>query len=385
MPRLDHALVDRATRARDWLFDAAFPLWSEAGRHPDGGFRERLDLQGRPLEDTQSRVRVQARQIYSFALAWQMGWQPGRARACVVEGVEQLWQIGRREDGLFGRWITHGAGLSETTADLYDNAFALLALSQAARAGADLAARAADETARTVTSLLPRPASEGGYFEHLPAPSIRSQNPHMHLLEAFLAHARARADGNSLNRATALAALMASKFLTAEPLQLREVFAADWGATRDDRIETGHQFEWVWLLAHLNASGGAAPRPVRDALYANGNRLTGPNGEIWLAHGLQGQLVNADQRTWGLTEALKAHLAMAEHDRDATGRAILAFDRLWSLHLTPAPDGGWIDRYGPTGSPTCDDIPASTLYHVALAFADLMERAGLLEETGPVL
>ena len=76
---------------------------------------------------------------------------------------------------------------------------------------------------------------------------------------------------------------------------------------------------------------------------------------------------------------------MAETDAEATGRAVQTFDRLWSLHLAPAPEGGWIDRLGPTDEPACGDMPASTLYHVVLAFADLTERAGVLSVAGPII
>ena len=35
-------------------------------------------------------------------------------------------------------------------------------------------------------------------------------------------------------------------------------------------------------------------------------------------------------------------------------------------------DGGWIDHYGADGEVIASDMPASTGYHVVLAFAELI-------------
>src|SRR5947209_13580701 len=59
------------------MIEHSLPLWSNEGwDRTTGGFIERLDIQGRADRKGPRRVRVQARQIYCFAKAAQMGWYP---------------------------------------------------------------------------------------------------------------------------------------------------------------------------------------------------------------------------------------------------------------------------------------------------------------------
>src|SRR5262245_52065680 len=59
---------------RDWLRDAALPLWWRNGAdHLQGGFHEALTLEGQPATGLR-RSRVQARQAWSFARAGALGW-----------------------------------------------------------------------------------------------------------------------------------------------------------------------------------------------------------------------------------------------------------------------------------------------------------------------
>ena len=61
----------------------SLPLWSGEGWDPAaGGFVEKLDTEGRADRAAPRRVRVQARQIYCFAKAADLGWYPqGRWQA----------------------------------------------------------------------------------------------------------------------------------------------------------------------------------------------------------------------------------------------------------------------------------------------------------------
>jgi len=54
-----------------------------------GGFVERLDIEGRADRAEPRRVRVQARQIYSFAKAAQIGWYP-EGREIAMRGLDYL-------------------------------------------------------------------------------------------------------------------------------------------------------------------------------------------------------------------------------------------------------------------------------------------------------
>ena len=74
--------ADIIARLKARMVDHALPLWSGEGWDGTaGGFIDRLDSEGRADRQAPRRVMVQARQIYCFAKAAQMGWYPQAARS----------------------------------------------------------------------------------------------------------------------------------------------------------------------------------------------------------------------------------------------------------------------------------------------------------------
>jgi len=76
---VDEALTRRAKTARDWMLEASLPFWADHGVHPKLGFRERLTADGAPMEDADTRVRLQARQTFCFAYGRAFGWSDPRS------------------------------------------------------------------------------------------------------------------------------------------------------------------------------------------------------------------------------------------------------------------------------------------------------------------
>ena len=359
--------------------DACFPLWSEVGVKKQL-FAERLDLSHKPIDTDLTRVRVQARQIYLFSLAARMEWQPQRARDLVELGVEVLTGPARRDDGLVGKLLSSDtAELVDDTADLYDAAFALFALAEAARSF-----EASDNMSATSHDILSaldqhmKDAQHGGYAERLPRPDQRLQNPHMHLFEACLALDKADPTGNHMARAAEIFGLFQTKFTNDPSGLLGERFKSDWSPETGDAhdvIEPGHQFEWVWLLHTYAKRTRSEPIQAMQQLYDFACGTLDEEGRAMMEVRRDGAPVDASRRTWSQTEALKAHLAMAERgDGYAAARAIMSFDVLMDEYLTP--EGGWIDHFDHDGQVIAKDIPASTGYHVALAFDELIRLYG---------
>ena len=82
--------ADVVARLRHRMIDEALPLWSTVGwDHSSGGFIERLHRDGTADSAAPRRVMVQARQIYCYAKAAQMGWYP-EGRAIALKGLEHL-------------------------------------------------------------------------------------------------------------------------------------------------------------------------------------------------------------------------------------------------------------------------------------------------------
>lgn len=371
------ALRRRAKEARKWLFDSCFPLWAEHGLTPAGLFPEVLSLDHDELARETTRVRVQARQTYLFAEAWRLGWKRDTAARLAQAGVSILSGPALAPTGLPGKTLrADGAGLSDASADLYDTAFTLFALAEAARGpGGGEAAMAAADTILTALDSLARDRIHGGYAEALPPPSVRLQNPHMHLLEACLSLHRADKDGGHLERAAEIIRLFETQFTAGAGGLLGERFKADWSMPEGpdaEVVEPGHQFEWVWLL-HTYAR--AAQKPVSDAataLYAFAVSTLDEAGRACQEVTRTGAPHDASRRTWPQTEALKAHLAIYEQrgDARAAAAACRSFDILMDEFLTE--DGGWIDHFAADGSVLAKDMPASTGYHVVLALAELI-------------
>ena len=373
------ALQRRAREARYWLMDACFPLWGEVGVKKQL-FAERLDLSHKSIDTELTRVRVQARQTYLFSLAARMDWQPQRAQDLVELGVEALSGPARREDGLVGKLLSSDtAQLADDTADLYDIAFTLFSLAEAARSlGTSERVSATSQQILSALDTHMKDTEHGGYAEQLPRPDQRLQNPHMHLFEACLALDKAESGDAHLTRASEIFDLFKSKFTNDPSGLLGERFKQDWSAETGDAqdvIEPGHQFEWVWLLHTYAKRTQSEPHAAMQHLYDFACKTLDEGGRAVQEVRRDGSLVDASRRTWPQTEALKAHLAMAERgDGYAAARAIMSFDVLMDEYLTP--EGGWIDHFDQNGHVIAQDMPASTGYHVALAFDELIRLYG---------
>ena len=73
-PPLSKALITEARQLRDWLLEAAFPLWWRVGAdHALGGYHERIDFDCRPVV-LPRRLRVAARQAFCYTEAGRLGW-----------------------------------------------------------------------------------------------------------------------------------------------------------------------------------------------------------------------------------------------------------------------------------------------------------------------
>ena len=88
-----------------WLEVEALPIWWSFGAdHVHGGFQENLQETLRPTAANR-RARVQARQVFVYALAGERGW-PGPWRAAVEHGLDYLERRYRRADHLYRVSVT---------------------------------------------------------------------------------------------------------------------------------------------------------------------------------------------------------------------------------------------------------------------------------------
>jgi mannose-6-phosphate isomerase len=354
-----------------WLTQAALPLWAGAGLDAGrGGFQEALTLDGAPAPGPR-RSRVQTRQVWVYATAARSGLGAGYGEA--ARGAWDLHQVRyRRADGRFARAADPDGGIVDGTAELYDQAFALLALAalEALSPGAH-----AREALALLEALAPLRHAAGGYREEGERPF--QANALMHLFEAALAWEAAAgpgARGPWASLAGELAGLALTRFIDPATGAIREFFDAQWEALPDPAgglLEPGHQFEWATLLDRWGeARGRADARAAALRLHAAGMAGVDPARGI-AAGALWSDLTvrDAATRLWAQTEHLKAALVFG-----AAADALRAAEGL-ALFLETPVRGLWRDRRLADGSFAEGPAPATSLYHLLGAILPLRERA----------
>ncbi|AID28905.1 mannose-1-phosphate guanylyltransferase/mannose-6-phosphate isomerase [Mesorhizobium sp. USDA 4775] len=365
-------------RVHHWLFQETLPLWSTSGvdeRH--GGFHEALGFDGSPLMKPK-RMRTQARQVYAFAVAKERGWT-GPAERLIAHGIDFMAGKGRTERGGWVRTLNVDGAVADATEDAYDHSCVLLALAHAHMSGNPDALRLGQETFAFLDAHL-EDSRMTGFLETSDGEGARRSNPHMHLLEAFLAWYQATGERAHLRRAARIIDLFRSHFFDAESWTLGEYFDAEWKPAAGEKggwTEPGHHFEWASLLVDFAERSGQAElsgfaRKLYASAIANGlNRATG------LAYGAvsrQGLPLDLISRSWPQAEAIKAAIALdGSGGPDLKPEIEARVGRLFRWHIDPAPLGLWIDRVDERGRSLAADVPASIFYHLVSALTQYLD------------
>jgi mannose-1-phosphate guanylyltransferase/mannose-6-phosphate isomerase len=280
-------------------------------------------------------------------------------RAIAERGFEAFEARYRRPDGQYRTLVDTDGSILNDEAFLYDQAFALLAGSTLCREAHSL---------NLLTELEHRRTIQGGYRET--GGQAFLSNPNMHLFEAALAWM----DAGSSPRWGALADSLgnfAMRFLIdVERGFISEVYDENWRHTLrmpQGRIEPGHQFEWAWLLARwAKLSGPTAATNAARRLYEVG--LMGIDHQRCVAIDAMAptfEVSQASARLWPQTEWLKASVALGRPTD------VLQAVRALSRYLEMPVQGLWRDKLTAEGQWVDEPVPASSLYHIAVAIQTL--------------
>lgn len=379
-PAPDRVLVSGAWRRRvhHWLFSETLPFWSTRGvDEVHGGFHEVLGFDGSPMARPK-RMRTMARQVYAFAVAKQRGWD-GPADRLIAHGLEFMGRKGRTAMGGWVRTLNVDGYVADPVEDAYDHSCVLLALAWAHLCGNPDALRLGEETFAFLDAHL-EDAEAGGYLETPAGDMTRRSNPHMHLLEAFLAWHSATGDARHLDRAGRIIRLFKGHFFDPESWTLGEFFDERWQPEAGEPgtwTEPGHHFEWASLLVDYAGKSGEGDltgyaRKLYASAIANGlNRATG------LAYGAvsrQGLPLDRLSRSWPQAEAIKAAIALdGSGGPDLKPEVEARVGRLFRWHIDPAPTGLWIDRIDERGRSLATEVPASIFYHLVSALTQYLD------------
>jgi len=391
----DRLAVSRLSSAlTTWFLEQALPAWWDQGTDlVNGGFYEQRDWSGAAVEAPR-RTRVVARQIYVFSVGLKLGWR-GPALAAVEHGLKFLLHRLQLPAGHFAAAVMADGDVVKGEFDLYEQAFALFAMASAQAAGAqgfDLPARALQLLA----------CLQQGYkhpwlgFEEANPPTLPlKSNPHMHLLEAMLAWAELPAAAGHepwASLANEIVELCMTQFIDPSSGALREYFASDWSAIPGDSgqlVESGHQFEWAWLLMRWSRRTGrqdclaAALRliAIGEQQGVDANRAVAVNALY-----ADFSVADAGAKLWPQTERVKAWCARVELAQTAAERSAAlaklaaALDSLLK-YLRPEPYGMWHEAMAEDGTFPLGPCRASSFYHLACAIETLHElQTGCLQQ-----
>ncbi|MEL7015572.1 MAG: AGE family epimerase/isomerase [Pseudomonadota bacterium] len=369
-----------------WLTVSALPLWASLGTdHQGWGFYELLSQAAAP-ERVNRRMRVQARQAYVFGRAANLGWL-GNGLGLTAHGLAGLDTYYQQPDGLYRALVANDGTIIDDRVLVYDQAFALLALSVAATADPQ-----AEEKALALLDRLETHAGHpaGGFREAAGEPF--QSNPHMHLFEASLAWLEVGKDARWHDFAEALASLALTKLIDRTGSFIREFYHADWSpkvGSQGGVIDTGHQFEWAWLLQRwAKISADQAVLSAAHRLYAAGGRGIDRARNVAIDQLTDGfERITGRARLWPQTERLKAALALGEacmgaenelaQQRRYFGDALQAAQSLQRYLNTPIV-GLWWDKNNEDDQFTDEPASGSTFYHLIEAIAQLRETAARL-------
>lgn len=376
-PVLGDAWVDVV---HEWLFARAIPHYVRHGVDPNGLAYEEFNFDGTPKPSTQRRVMVQFRQTYVLAHAALLGeCSPSIPLGLFSRMLSSAWH----RDGGWVHCLDAEGHVVDTTREAYDQAFAMLACAWIYELTGS--AEVLEWAKRSVEFLQTKMAGpEGGYIEAVPARCPRRQNPHMHLFEAFLALFEASRDEFFLEQAEAVRRLLERYFIATNGA-LREYFGPELEELTGDvgrAVEPGHHFEWVWLLHEHARLRGSEVAGVESRLF-----------EFAMRHGVDceglaieqidvsGQPRDSSRKLWALSEQLKA--ATVRSERPNLGGPGLNLESVLHGIFRCFPSGEsapvWYERVDAKGDARTSRMPASTLYHLTLAFTEYLRSKHRVE------
>jgi len=325
-----------------------------------------------PLPPQRYRAMACARQLFVFSQAGDID------HAHTLFASLRTYFQDTENGGWFYSVDANGAP-HERHKDLYTHAFVIFACAEyAKRAGAATAKEALAVLEETSVLIERRMAISGvgsgfgGLFSSAMTEDFSAvlgpplQNPLMHLTEAWLAARETTADPIFDRRLEKLAAAFAEAFVHHETGCIAELpigSANNW-------LEPGHQFEWLFLAeASRHAAFDAAGLTralVRGFDFVQQYGVDPVTGGVAASLNEQGGVIDSTQRIWAQTEYLRALATHANEDVRAQLPAQIV--RFAGRFLRPQ---GWIESQSAEGVIVRPELPSTTPYHLATAYAAL--------------
>ncbi|WP_417537143.1 AGE family epimerase/isomerase [Marinomonas sp.] len=358
-----------------FVFQKLLKNWAAYGINKDFGFSyESMTHEWSNNPVGRIRLLTQCRQLYTFSHACQI--QPSDE---LHEILEPLFRFIITRYFVNERWIfslNDDLSTKDTQSDAYAIAFVLLSFSHYYKVTQD--DRALSYMKKTHRFLHEKMQSEaGGFYETYPVDDtqIRRQNPHMHLLEGYIAAYEVTQDDEYKKTIHSLLSLALEHFYDKKTNTLREFFTVDWKLDPQigNQVEPGHHFEWGWLLYeankiipntdHTDLAQQLWLTATRYGLAKNGGIYNQIDAETYLP-------IDTEKRIWPITEYLKAITVMPIGKEEKVDRLEKAIDFIQQHYLLP--DGRWNEYLDEDNTPKTFPLPGTSSYHIFLGLTEVL-------------
>ena len=364
--------------SQSFLFDGLLKNWSRHGIDKEQGFSyESMNHDWTINSINRIRLLTQCRQLYTFSHACQnhhtKDWQAL---------LGPLFNFITSRYFIDGRWIfslNDDLSIKDQYSDAYALAFVLLSFSHYYKVTND--DRALSYMKETHQFLLNNMQAEsGGFYESFPVDveQTRRQNPHMHLLEGYIAAFEVTQDADYKATIQSLLALALAHFYDKKSKTLREFFNTDWQLhpTTGHLVEPGHHFEWVWLLYQANKilpNSDYTDLAQQLWLTASRHGLANNGGIYNQIDGNDYHPIDKEKRIWPITEYLKAITVMPIGKEEKIDRLEKALDFMQQHYLQP--NGRWNEYLNADNTPKDFPLPGTSSYHIFLGLTEVIAWA----------
>lgn len=396
------AASDLAKRAEKELRENILPFWlKHAPDRERGGFVGQIDQDMTVRPSAPRGVLLTSRILWTYSAAHRR-YGAAEYRDMADRGYRDLIDRGwdQQHGGVF--WsVTPDGKPAEAGKHIYGQAFALYALSEYARAfnHAEAKDRAIALYRLIEEKAADREGAQGGYFEGfsrdwrpsertlqlLGTSAPKSQNTHLHIMEAYTNLLRIWPDAGLRARQQALIDLMLTRVMDPKTHHLGLFFAANW-APLSHEVSYGHDIEFAWLIVE------AAEVVGDEALLKRARGAAVAIAEVTLRKGVdsdggmfnEGTLTAVTKPTkdwWPQAEAAVGFLNAFQISGEK--RFFDAAVRSWGFIEAKIVDrvhGDWYEAVARDGTP----LPRSKLsvwkcpYHNSRACLELSERLARL-------
>ncbi|MFT3781488.1 MAG: AGE family epimerase/isomerase [Nibricoccus sp.] len=401
-PSTEQRLLQLSEQTNRELTANILPFWLKyAPDESTGGFQGQVDNRLRADPSVPRGALLTSRILWTFSAAYSrvQGERPeylAMAKRAAADLLNRFWD--QQHGGFF--WTVDVQGKPEnTTKQIYGQAFGVFALSEYYRVTHDEAALKRAQELYRLLETHAKDAKHGGYFEifardwtaerqsksFVSPKAAKSQNTHLHIMEAYTSLARVWPDAELKSSLRAIVELMLTKIYDPRTKHLQLFLTDDWKPL-SETYSYGHDIEAAWLLNEADGVLGEAELSKRV-------RETALNlAEETLASGIDrdGGVFNEGNRRgptlrtkdwWPQAEAVVGFLDAYGLSRDS--RFLNAAEKTWSFIQAKFADhagGEWFQSLDDRGAVVTH--PKISLwkcpYHNGRACLEATERAARL-------